>query len=283
MIRPVEHEDLAGLTDEAWLAALKASVVQPVQHELSYPGFPEESVQRAFVGSAYEHALQEADQFYRFTRSARSRFSGRCRARRYLDFGCGWGRFGRFFLRDFHRGDMAGVDVDPEMIDFCIRAGVPGHHLTISNDRKLPFADEAFEIVTAYSVFTHLPERLFLYWLSELLRVTARNGIVVFTVEPPRFLDFIAGIDAAAPESGWHAALALNQPDLEQRRTELERQGLVYLPTGGGPYRPPETYGDTVVTRAFLERACGRRGRLRDYVDDPAAFWQAVAVVQRTR
>jgi SAM-dependent methyltransferase len=277
----IEHEDVRDLSDDSWLERLKRSIAEPVQDGRAWPGFPDESLQKAFVGSAYEHALQEAWNFHRFTLEAAAALSRRCRATRYLDFGCGWGRVGRFFLREFQRGDMAGVDVDPGMVAFCTEAGVPGYHLTASNGRRLPFADESFRLVTAYSVFTHLPEPLFRAWMTELLRLTARGGLIVFTVEPPRFLDFVAGIDPENPESGWHGALAENLGGLEERRRELAERGVTYLPTGGGPHRPAESYGDTVVSPEFIVAAAGRAGRLRKYVDEPNQFWQALAVVQK--
>ena len=281
MTRLIQHADVRDLADEAWLARLKRSIGEPVQEGASWPGFPEESLQKAFVGSAYDHALDEAWNFHQLTLEAMERFRRPCRAARYLDFGCGWGRVGRFFLREFERGDMAGVDVDPDMVRFCTDAGVPGHHLLAENGRRLPFTDASFRLVTAYSVFTHLPEPLFKAWLTELLRITAKGGLLVFTVEPPRFLDFVAAINPEAPDSGWHAALHANLGSLDERRQELARCGVTYLPTGGGPYRPSEAYGDTVVTPGFVNAAVGRTGRLRAYVDAPELFWQAVAIVQR--
>ena len=282
MVPSIEHSDVRGLSDEAWLERLKRSITEPVQDGRAFPGFPEESLQRAFVGSAYEHALDEAWNFHRFTLEAAAAYARRCRAVRYLDFGCGWGRIGRFFLREFERGDMAGVDVDPGMVEFCTQAKVPGHHLVAENGRKLPFADESFRLITAYSVFTHLPEPLFRDWMGELLRLLGRGGLLVFTVEPPRFLDFVAGIDRENPPSGWHGALAQQLGSVEDRRRELSTRGVTYLPTGGGPHRPPEAYGDTVVLPQFISAAAGRKGKLRRYLDEPEQFWQAVAVVQKT-
>ncbi|MBW3616974.1 MAG: class I SAM-dependent methyltransferase [Proteobacteria bacterium] len=282
MIPAIEHSDVRELSDEAWLERLKRSISEPVQDGRTWPGFPDEALQKAFVGSAYEHALQEAWNFHRYTLAAMASLARGCRANRYLDFGCGWGRVGRFFLREFERGDMAGVDVDPDMVEFCTRAGVPGYHLPAENGRPLPFRDGAFKLVTAYSVFTHLPEALFRAWLAELLRITAKGGLIVFTVEPPRFLDFVAAIDPEAPETGWHGALAANLGDLGARRRELAERGATYLPTGGGPHRPPEAYGDTVVSPEFIASAAGRLGKLRRYLDEQDRFWQAVAIVQRT-
>jgi ubiquinone/menaquinone biosynthesis C-methylase UbiE len=278
----VEHRDVAHLDEDAWYQRHLASVESPVLDGRRYPGFPDESTQKAFVGSAYGAALDEGARFYRYVRAETDARRTRLSGGRYLDFGAGWGRIGRFFLRDFERGDMAGVDVDPSMVAFCREAAVPGHHLTVQQGRPLPFANGAFRLITAYSVFTHLPRPIFEAWMDELLRVTAPGGLIVFTVEPERFLDFVAGIDPSAPESGWHAALYATLGDLETRRRALRADGYTYLATGGGAFRGPEVYGDTVVTPGFVADVVRRNGELLSYVDDPSRFWQAVAVVRRS-
>ena len=282
MIRSLDHRDVRELEQGAWLERLKRSVLEPEIDGRSYPGFPEEHIQRWFVGSSYEHALEEAFHFYGFTREALKKHARHCRANRYLDFGCGWGRVGRFFLHSFERGDMSGVDVDPDIIAFCRAANLPGDYLTIPNGEPLPFADGSFRLITAYSVFTHLPQELFTFWLNELLRVTSRGGLIVFTVEPSRFLRFVNAIDEQAPESGWHAALKAELGDLAARERELASRGFTYLRTGGGgAFRQPDVYGDAVVTPEFVAKVVRPKGRLRVYVDDPDRFWQAVVVVQR--
>jgi hypothetical protein len=127
------------------------------------------------------------------------------------------------------------------MVAFCREAAVPGHHLTVQQGRPLPFANGAFRLITAYSVFTHLPRPIFEAWMDELLRVTAPGGLIVFTVEPERFLDFVAGIDPSAPESGWHAALTPLSAISRTRGERFARTGYHLSATGGGPFRGPRS------------------------------------------
>lgn len=280
-VRSIAHGDIKGDTAEAWIDRLIRSVAEPVQDGLSLPGFPPAEVQRQFVGSAYELALGEAANFYRFAQehmAARAYVDSA--GARYLDFGCGWGRIGRFFLRDFEAGDMAGVDIDPEMVGFCKTADLPGHYAFIANGRPLPFASGGFKLITAYSVFTHLPPALFRFWLQELLRLLAPDGLLVFTVEPPRFLDFL---DAADPNSdnAWQAALSAYKDEIPRLRRDLAQDGVAYLATGGGAYRESAVYGDTVVTPRFIDQQAAGRGEVVAYVDDPDRFWQAAVVVRR--
>jgi SAM-dependent methyltransferase len=280
--RLLTHEDVRSESPDAWIARLTRSVAEPVQEGRQFPGFPSADIQRQFVGSAYEPALAEAAGFYSFIQQTlASRRLRRAVRGGYLDFGCGWGRIGRFFLREFEADQMAGVDIDPDMVAFCRGANLPGRFETIANGRPLPFADKTFRLITAYSVFTHLPPHLFRAWLAELVRVLKPGGVLVLTVEPPRFLDFLDGADPHS-ENGWQAALAAYKDRIPGLRDELARDGVAYLPSGGGAYREADVYGDTTVTSAFLAREAGALGAdLITFVDEPVRFWQAVAVIRR--
>ena len=283
MDRSVQRSDVLRLTSPDWFAKLVSSASDVNVEGLRYPGFPDEGVQRQFVGSSNADALGEGFNFYQFVLSRlkglRYRF---CRARNYLDFGAGWGRIGRFFLHDFERSDMFGVDIDAGMVEFCQTADLPGSFLRIDNGSPLPFKSASFRLITAYSVFTHLPPALFEAWMAELLRVLAPGGVLVFTVESLRFLDFIESIDPATIESEWHRSLAGYKSELVRMRSEVESDGIAYMATGGGDIRTPDVYGEAVVSRSYLENLVRPYGCLVDYIDDGSRFWQAVAVVQRT-
>ncbi|WP_066684946.1 class I SAM-dependent methyltransferase [Caulobacter sp. CCH9-E1] len=281
-VRPLAHEDIKGLALDAWIGRLKSSVSERVQDGCVFPDFPSAEVQRQFVGSAYEDALDEAGKFYAFAQeSMGDKTYKRSTGKGYLDFGAGWGRIGRFFLRDFQAEHMVGVDIDPDMVAFCNGANLPGRFETIANGEPLSFEDGAFRLITAYSVFTHLPPHLFRAWMAELLRVLAPGGLLVFTVEPPRFLDFLEATDASSPNA-WLAALAVYKDLLPGLREDLAREGIAYLASGGGDYRGPDVFGETVVTAKFVAKeAAPHGGEVVRYVDDPAQFWQAAVVIRK--
>lgn len=284
MERPVRHEDARRLSPRAWVDRLVQG-----GDGLRYPAFPPEDVQTNFVGSAFADAMGEALRFYEFIHHHADRswrpsslpISVRFRraAGGYLDFGCGWGRFSRLFLRDFGGDQIVGVDIDPDIIEFCQGAGLPGRYLTIGSP-PLPFESSTFKLITAYSVFTHLPPTLFEAWLRELGRVLAPGGLLALTVEPPRFLAFVEGLPDK-PQGAWYAALARHGPDIARHRIELERRGIAFLPTGGGGVRTTDVYGDAVVTRSYVEGLATTFGTLINYVDDPRRFWQAAAIIQK--
>jgi hypothetical protein len=100
------------------------------------------------------------------------------------------------------------------------------------------------------------------------------------TLEPRRFLDFIREVTTQG-ESPWHRGLASFAPEVPSLLKTFDAGNFVYLPTGGGDYRPKNTYGDAVVPIAFIEKHWSPYFDIVEYLDDPRSFWQAVLVVRR--
>jgi SAM-dependent methyltransferase len=95
-----------------------------------------------------------------------------------LDFGCGCGRV----ARQWHEMDVGlhGCDVNPKMIDWC-RRNLRGRFDTNALEPPLPYPDSSFGLVYAFSVFTHLPERLQHAWIDEMERVLRPGGFLLFS------------------------------------------------------------------------------------------------------
>ena len=97
-----------------------------------------------------------------------------------LDFGCGCGRI----IRHFHslkKTKVYGTDYNRKLIEWCRQ------NLTFAefemNQLQPPLIYRAaqFDLIYAYSVFTHLPEPLQMSWLAELWRVLKPNGHLIMT------------------------------------------------------------------------------------------------------
>ncbi len=98
-----------------------------------------------------------------------------------LDFGSGAGRMIRHLKRGQSR--VYGVDPDRECIDWCRRA--LGHLAEFyCNDTlsPLPIEDGVIAFVLANSVFTHLDNEDFDYWIGEIARVTRPGGVAYITL-----------------------------------------------------------------------------------------------------
>jgi Methyltransferase domain len=77
------------------------------------PAMPPKEIQVRFTGAHGELTLREAFRFYRLVSQA----SSSTRPKVALDFGCGWGRITRFFIKDFSKDKLFGVDPLSEVIE----------------------------------------------------------------------------------------------------------------------------------------------------------------------
>jgi SAM-dependent methyltransferase len=200
---------------------------------------------------------------------------------RFLDFGCGWGRYLRFFRKDFQPQNMFGVDTDPTVLDVCRQCNVPGQFHQIEPKGTLPFPDDHFELIVAYSVFTHLPEHIHMHWVQELARVAKPGCIFILTLEPLRFLDFVQQLSDSNSETGWHKSLSRFSEKVPELRNDFANGKFIYIPTGGGDYRASDVYGEAVISVDFIKRNWEGLFDVIDYIDDADRFWQAVLVVQK--
>jgi SAM-dependent methyltransferase len=97
-----------------------------------------------------------------------------------LDFGCGCGRIVRWFADV--RPAIHACDYNGELIAWC------DANLDFVRARKtglappLPYPDDGFDFLYAFSVFTHLSVELAGQWMTELGRVVRPGGLVWFTI-----------------------------------------------------------------------------------------------------
>ncbi|MGH8177581.1 MAG: class I SAM-dependent methyltransferase [Steroidobacter sp.] len=268
------------LRDSQWLKILKRSIKEPLIKGVRLPGFASSEMQRHTVGSDYEHTLGEAFNFYTYVKDVCDRNGVPIRqGSEILDFGVSWGRIIRFFLKDVEPETLHGVDTSAEFLGVARQTGVPGHLHQIDPLGRLPYAEPLFDLVYAYSVFTHLPEHVQDHWLAEIARTLKPGGMFVATVEPPRFLEFFAPLDPDDKSlHPWHAAMAKKIRGDAGLSARLQASGFTYIPDGDGI---DEVYGDCVMTPAYVREHWGRFFEIIDYLDDPQRFWQAVVVARK--
>jgi SAM-dependent methyltransferase len=266
-------------TDAQWYGLLQASIEQPIVDGITFPRFPSEAIQTHFVGSANSKTLAEAYNFYLFLKKAAARGKAPLGPdSRFLDFGCGWGRFLRFFWKDVGDDNLHGCDVERGILEVCKTLDIPGKLAHIDPLGTLPYPDAFFDNAMAYSVFTHLPESVHLHWMKELARVLRPGAVFVLTLEPRRFLDFIAQVEE--PQNDWHRMLLTHRERLAGYYRDFNAGKFVFMPTNAGI---EERYGDAVVPLSYVKRHWAPYFDVLDYVDKPKQFWQAVLVVRRTR
>ncbi|HUR91708.1 MAG TPA: class I SAM-dependent methyltransferase [Gemmatimonadaceae bacterium] len=108
-------------------------------------------------------------------------------AERALDFGCGAGRLTQALAR--HYRQVVGVDVSRPMLDAARRHNEFGERVTFvhnpSADLRI-LGDDRFDLVLTHIVLQHLSPVLITGYLSELLRIVAPGGSMVFQLPVER-------------------------------------------------------------------------------------------------
>src|SRR6266550_2740032 len=104
-----------------------------------------------------------------------------------LDFGCGCGRVLRHW-GELPRTRVFGCDIDPRMVQWC-DANLPFAVVSVNDlAPPLPYADSAFDLVYAFSVFTHLSVQLQHAWMRDCLRVLRPVGWLLMSTLGEHYL-----------------------------------------------------------------------------------------------
>lgn len=273
---------LSPMTDQQWLEVLVNSVQKPVISDIELPGFPPDSFQLGSVGSAGEQTLREAFTFYREIKSyAENLGIALTRDSRILDFGCGWGRIIRFFLKDVSADNLYGVDVYSQMIDYCRKLVRYGNYTTCNSLPPTEFPDASMDIIYAYSVFSHLAEPVHINWVAEFVRILKPGGILVVTTQPRRFIEFCRSLRGKTHEYQWFNCLANSFVDVEASFSDYDSGKFLFSATGGGPELHSSFYGETLIPKGYVEREWTKYLIFRDFVDDQNRLPQALIVMQK--
>jgi glycosyltransferase involved in cell wall biosynthesis/SAM-dependent methyltransferase len=274
---------LAKLNDEEWLEVLIRSINEPVVHGMELPRFPPDELQRQFGGSAGEHTLREAFNFYRVIKCYASRL-GRPLTydSRILDFGCGWGRISRFFLKEVGADNLYGIDVDPSVIEICKTTFSYGNYTVVDPYPPSEFHSESIDLIYAYSVFSHLAEPIHIKWVEEFSRILKPGGLLIVSTQGRSFIEFCGSLRGQESyDHPWYEALARSFIDTNAALKAYDTGEFLYSPTGGGNARPSTVYGEAVIPRAYIEREWTKFLVFRDFIDDRGFLPQALVVLQK--
>ncbi len=148
------------VSDDFWFWAYTDGYRKSPALRQLLPALPEEKLQSQFTGASGDQTLRQAFLAYKLFKSLAKKYSHEIAGSdKILDFGVGWGRIIRFFLKDVEEIDgLYGIDCDPEIISICKASNLKANIDTIDPHPPTQFADDTFDIVYSYSVFSHLSE-----------------------------------------------------------------------------------------------------------------------------
>jgi hypothetical protein len=118
----LSFDTLAALSEDEWFDAIVRGYAPESSARGVLCGYPKAELQEATVGHSGPPALKFPFRFWLDVRqSCRSLGSALGQSSRILDFGCGWGRITRFFMKDTRPEHITGIDVDPGFVEICRR------------------------------------------------------------------------------------------------------------------------------------------------------------------
>lgn len=267
-------DQLGNITDEQWLDMLLRSLEDPVVDGIALPAFPDGELQKITNNQSGRTTMANAFTFYKFARQLAKRHGEWVRRdSRVLDYGCGWGRIYRCFLREVPMSGMFGVDVQSNLIDACQDSFPPAQFKLIKPDCKLPFADETFDLVFANSVFSHLTEDLHRRTIRELSRVTKHNGLIICTVISDTALAKLAKRDDSA--ENWFAGIL---GDLAMAVAKVREDGFLW--GSSGRRGTLSEYGLTIITDRWIQENWPAELRVREILHTES-YSQSFAVARK--
>lgn len=242
------------ITDED----VKALAAMPVFEDTDTLAFhnPTKEVQERAVGGSFEPTYTEAKNFLNYVLELT--FKPQMPSA-ILDFGCGWGRMLRLLRRmpALRSVEMHGCDLNAYNLD-NVRRSVPFTWLTPCDVfPPTRYHDGIFDVVYAYSVFSHLSEESHLAWAAEFARILKPGGRVCVTTQGLKLLEMCRAYrDGTKPITHqWHENLSKSfvEPDCADRFANGD-----FLYSATSPQNP--TYGEAMVPKSYFEKRWGALG-----------------------
>jgi ubiquinone/menaquinone biosynthesis C-methylase UbiE len=163
---------------------------------------------------------------------------------RYFDFGGSTGRVFRHFAFQSDKWDVWSSDFKLSSVEWNL-LHFPTQIKVFANNSNpsLPLPDRHFDLVTGYSVFTHINEPE-MHWLAELRRVLKVGGIAYLTIHDQSTW--------ADQSPSLHSTVEKFRPDVASQK-DMPRGKTVVT------FRTDDPYNCNVFhSRDYLERVWGR-------------------------
>jgi SAM-dependent methyltransferase len=256
----MKHWKERSVNYDEWFRIVCKSYSQPpvFYNSCELPNFPSDQIQINTTGQAGIDTLKEAFIFYQDCVEVFNSFGAPIRKTdMLLDFGVGWGRITRFFLRELPIENIYGIDVMEEFVNICKQ--------TFRNDNfqlTTPFPptqipDEKFDYIVGYSVFSHLSEKACASWMREFYRILVPGGMVALTTRGRPFFDYCESLKGKE-HTGYLDALSNMFGDFSIARSRYDKGEFVHSNkdgVNGGGAMTADFYGETFIPEKYAKSA----------------------------
>ena len=176
--------------NDLWTILLSKNYASYPNLKSKLPDFPEDDIQKIFNGGNGFALLNRARMSYEaINQSYKENGTKPLEESNILDFGVGWGRMLRFFIKNVKEDQLFGCDPAPYIVKTCEKLKVPGTiKLSDARPEKLPF-DVKFDLVFSNSVFSHLSEESHMECLTAIHKSLNPGGMVFLTTWTPHYAE----------------------------------------------------------------------------------------------
>lgn len=272
---------------QQWIDLVIASQFSPQCSPLGdpLPAFPDATLQVNTTSLSGEAAIRQAGAFFADVVGAlEADGSPLQRDSRVLDFGCGWGRVGRMFLRDVSIDALEGCDVDPAFVEVTSHLFGTRNFRVCSPNPPSHAASNQYTLIVSYSVFSHLSEATTRAWLEEFHRILKPGGYLAFTTRHDSFFDYVAWAREATDVGPYTKALGELFEDIGPARARLRTGEFIHATSpgvSGGGVRDESFYGETWIPEAWLEGEFGGRFDRVATCFDPGRYDQVAYILRK--
>lgn len=246
------------------------------------PTLPEEAIQYRFTGRAGATTLEEAYNIFKRIKQSYEQYRGPLtEAQHVLDFGCGWGRIIRFFLKDVAGRNLEGIDCFPEAIEISQATNRWAQFSLIDPMPPTTLASDTYDLIYSYSVFSHLSEAAHIAWFREFHRLLQPGGMLIVTTRAREFIEFCEQIRQMNPRPDWAQDITLAFDGVDRWLDAYDRGEFCHEATGGGDVLSDSFYGESAIPRQYIEDHWSKDYHIRDFIVDREHYEQNFIVLQK--
>ena len=283
IVKKPPNELFSGISNEFWYWLHTRGYRSSPELRSVLPGMPDEDVQLLFTGSKGDTVMREGFIAYTLFKGLYTKHVGPInRCSNILDFGSGWGRIIRFFLKDLEPSKISGCDPVEKMIDICKEQNKWCNFTKINTRPPSPYQDNTFDLIYSFSVFSHLSEEMSDSILAELTRILKPGGMLIVTTRSRDFIEYCAklrkrkDLDSlhAGPKSSAAAFLNTEESLAEYDNGKYCFSQLVHQ--GEWSY-----WGDAAISKEYVVNHWTKSLDFVDYIDDQKHISQNAIVMRK--
>lgn len=168
-----------------------------------------------------------------------------------MDFGCATGRVVRHFAAQSKVPEVWATDINQRHVRWLYEH-LPMNVKPVFNHciPTLPIADKSVDIITAFSVFTHI-DTFETHWLAELSRIMSDDGMCYLTVHNEDTWDALRAEKDNEKNRLIRSLVKIDPQFLDHLMGPMPDQRSIYRFTESGPYRAQVFHSNNYLRKVW--------------------------------